>query len=311
MKIYSNNGLTLFFPDELQLSGCFGGVGSYLYLTHPRTSSQLVVMVISEKIRTFEALYNEYYDPANPIFKRRGTAILTAGDYLKFSGAKEIATRDNLSHGNISYIRKIFIPMGVCAIEIIAHEGFDEIYMSEIWNPIIDGLQLDLLAFKADTPPNMKKVNWAGHRKSSHFNAVFHPEHGFVQFYDSQNGDLEFDIDENDMLIKAVKTGQAVTLLPDDVLTVVVDFYKCQYPPEQLAGQWVHAVEGVIGIGSGQLLVGDGMSPLINLKLTKGNYSFRCYYGQTDCETDTQHLALYFWPANETQANGLKAINLG
>ena len=166
--------------------------------------------------------------------------------------------------------------------------------------------------------------NWTGNPspESARFSYTFHPQHGFMSFYDYSIDIMSsFELLQNSQgpdgyIIK--EPGLATLLVFADALDIIVDFHFNETPADIFDPAWAHVAEGVIAFNSGKVHVDGGSEVEVGILLEPGNYAFRVYFGKfvdpivAPHQNDWyQKLAICFHKTEAEETNEIKVLKDG
>ena len=168
--------------------------------------------------------------------------------------------------------------------------------------------------------------NWTGNPspESVRFSYTFHPQHGFMSFYD-----YAIDIMSSFELVQSLsqrqdagfilkESGLATLLIFPEAFDVIADFYFNETPADISDPAWAHVAEGVITFNSGKMHVDGGSEVEVGILLDPGNYAFRVYFGKfvnpivAPHQNDWyQKLAICFHKSEAEETNEIKVLKDG
>lgn len=318
--IYSVKGLKVTYPDNFKWETDL--LCNIFEIYDPKTK---VSLNFSLEPQEWNLAYSCNIRFMNPTTMRRppeGLELLRSGAYERWPGARENLIKrpvpSLIGAPKVIYSWIVIVPFENRIGKLFVNEN-DLHNIDQLWKPIVDSIEFQPSVFfmaKEEDKNLSDKIDqhdWSKvsfFKKSKHFQHIFYPPHSFLAFYDSS---IEYDpsvllnLNADTMATGVMKEYGQATILTHGVLTVVADFYLNEPPPTLTDKKWVHIVEGLISIGSGRLLIGDGVSIEVEI-LMKGNFKFRIYYEPMNPEDQSWDIRIYFWKSDEKDNNSIDII---
>lgn len=314
MITYSKKGFKCIYPKHLKKKSDF----PFFHLNNSKTKDLLQVSLHPKEWNLF---FTQSVRMPASIKKDPTIEIIREGNLSVFPNSKEILfkrTRNLPSGESICFYNLIaLLSVGKRIVEVnIITNKEDDIY--EMWEPILRSFDFDDSQFESQAEPIttslIKTHVWTKAPligKSKHIKHTLHPENAVVSLYDSTVKYFpEKDFDDNFESTKILKINKEAILGFSDALNIVVDLYLNKDLPDIYISnsEWVHIVESVICIDSGQLYLNASGEPEIKIKIKNGCYAFRVYFGAVDAKKDTQNCHIYFWETDMPETNGFKIL---
>ena len=318
MKQFTFKGFKLAHPDHFKAKGnhlCIEITNPKSKL--PRFSFVKMYLGLDLHDHTFEMNYEAHLDPG----KYDKHRVVRAGDYAKFSGAKQIFLKTLFTADSVMFDWHVLIPVGKRCFNVhwmAIHDDtdrsvppdFTEFY--EEWIPIVDSMEFDaeLINTLPDFPCEEK--NWAkASDKPRRFKKTISPAE-FVGLYDSETGFFDknnegwvAEVDADNVEARFIKEKGRLILFPhgEEASAIPIEFLLGAGPPT-LDG-WDKVIEGLISIDSGKLCFG-AEEPEIKFKLQPGVYRYRVCFGAQVRNGDDErpeYWSIYLWPGEEKETN--------
>ena len=320
MKEYSFKGFKVYYPDNLKIKGNY--LSQQIY--DPKSDIIYLRFGLNPSEIPFEVFAKSFgdYDSDN------GHTIIRKGNYTKFPEALEVYFSTDYGNNYMTYTWQLLIPLKNRCMTVTLRADFPDANMNkaerlrcfhDVWVPIVESMKFDIdEIIKLPNYPAVEK-NWTKiSGKPKHFKQVISPGEGYVGLYDSGVGFYDEDdegwateIDNENVSAGFIKMDQRLIIFPRnaDGSDLPVDFYIAAEAPE--ADKWFRVIEGLIGADSGKLCFGEE-NPDVIIKMQKGVYKFRVYFGMKGTIDDGgEYWRIYFWPTDEKETNDVKIIKNG
>ncbi|MDL2260141.1 hypothetical protein LJB99_04640 [Deltaproteobacteria bacterium OttesenSCG-928-K17] len=248
--------------------------------------------------------------------------LIRYGDYSGLQGVKEILYYDKEPHGFYQWNLMYYLGPRLVEITVYAEPDIDN--LAVFWAPIIDSMEFNAEIINKITIGEPEKINWSKKSpKARQFKYSFVPEFFIAGLYDStvnlfpiegdekagapqtkddytEIGDFSDELDKHHF----VKYDKRLILKPlRSAPEIQAVFYLEAKEPSEKG--WSYIFEGLIEVGSGKLLVNEGVGVVVEIKLTPGVYKFRVYFKEKD---ENEYWHIYFWSTDEKETNDVKII---
>lgn len=281
-----------------------------------------MVIGLCPSYSNFDDEYHRLYNPEH----LNSWGLIRAGDYENIPGAKEVFTKTNPTFDTIQYQWKLLIPLNKRFMFVELTGLYDDndrsipidlTEFNEVWIPIVESMRFDVDEINKLPDYPIVEKNWTKiSDKPKRFKHTVTAADGFVSLYDSEISFFDkedegwvAEIDAQNVPAGFIKMPQRLILFSfdGDNFQIPVTFYLGADAPTP--DKWLRVIEGLLGTDSGIFYFG-GEEPDVKIKVQKGVYKFRVYFGlkgKTGDET-AEYWHIYLWPSEEKENNDVATI---